>query len=381
MNKALKIIDFFIRKINKKEYNNQTKIEYLDCINFDYLELSKMKVSELFKIYYICFSNLDMVTIENRVDIIKKYLDRIKSKDFGKLDSVYNYFYDYARNKDMIKFYIKNSDYQDMLNQFKTINYPSELELFFTKIFNHNGSIDFNAYNGFLNLCCTTNKLSFVGAIGNIISINTRELNEEAIKNVREEVDAIIKSQFPNIIDNINTMIEKRQLFKIEKNKFDKERQKQLKCLYEIKKDVESYKIVNIDRLNKYIKDDYLTACMYEYNNNLLEHDYDLELKRFSKLNEKSISNREILLEKYNFNIDSNNVLVDDNILEEKLININESLKDIKQYNNIVLSIINNISILNFKKLLNLIYKKYINCAFILENIDKIINDSSLKIL
>lgn len=371
----IKVVDFYIKKYNNLKFEKEDRLSFLNEFKFHFYHLSKLSTSKIFKIYYTCFSRLSMPLIHTRIDFISEYLDRIKPENFLDLNEVYNFFYNCLMSNKIKDCYIKQDDYENMLKQFNSMGFEKELELFLKETFRKkDNTIDFNAYNGFLNLCNEPNKLTFISSISNLIELGDFELREDELKNAEK----IIKKEYPGLIANIDMMKKTKDNLISEEIKFNKNKAKILTILENIKKNIQNNNKIDINKASKGIADEYLLAVLIDYNNNFIVSEYDEVLKEREQLQNNSITQKEILLKKYDFNIDISKIEVDDDTLETKLKTINEYLIDIKKYNNIVLTIINKLDTDKFKILINYIIQEFIDSIFVLDNIKRLTNYKEL---
>lgn len=368
----IKTIESHISMYTNTEYINKNKFEFLNTLDFDYNNLSHLNMTDIFKVYYSCFSNTSFDIICNKFDFLSEYLNRIKPKHFIELNNIYNFFNEILICGNPRDFYMEQDTYENMLTKFNTFKYPDNIKKFIIDIFNDEEKINFNAYNGFLNLCNSLNKITIIGSISFLIEIATYEINGDETPSRKKEIDKIIKKEYPELINNINMMIKYKEKIREEKEKFEKNKFRQIKVLEETLNNIKNNQKVNIDKIKRFIDNNLLIAILLDYNNGFLVNEYESLLEEHEKLRNNSINRRDVLLKELDFKIDVSKILVDDDELEYKLNAINKYFIDIKKYNNIVLMLINNISIENLEILKKVIGDNSLEQIFILDNIKRL---------
>lgn len=372
--KLIKFINYYINKYSSTEYINKDKYNFLNSIDFNYYNLCKLKITDIFKLYYSCFSNTSFEIITNKFDFLSNYLNRIKPTHFLELNDIYDFFYEIITTSDPRKFYIEQDTYENMLLKFNTFPYPPNIKKFIIDIFSDEDEINFNAYNGFLNLCNSINKLNIVGSISYLIEIATYEITGNETPDRKKKIHNVIKKEYPELINNINLMVRYKEKLSNELEIFLKNKTRQINVLEETLNNVNNEKIVDINKVDRFIDSDILVVKLIDYNNSFLTKEYNTLLKENEKLKNNSISRKEVLLKELDFKIDMNKILVNDDELEFKLNIINKYFVETKKYTNIVLMLINKISIENIEILKKVMNDKSLEQVFILENINKLCN-------
>lgn len=368
----IKVIESHISMYRETEYINKNKYEFLNTLDFDYYNLSHLNMTDIFKLYYSCFSNTSFDIICNKFDFLSEYLNRIKPKHFIKLNEIYNFFNEILICGDPYEFYMEQDTYENMLTKFNTFKYPDNIKKFIIDIFSDEEKINFNAYNGFLNLCNSLNKITIIGSISFLIEIATYEIDGNETPIMKKEIDKIIKKEYPELINNINMMIRYKEKLREEQEKFDKNKFRQIKVLEETLNNINNNQKVNIDKIKRFIDNNLLIAILLDYNNGFLVNEYESLLDENEKLRNNSINRRDVLLKELDFKIDVSKILIDDDELEYKLNAINKYFSEAKKYNNIVLMLINKIPIEDFEILKKVIIDNSLEQIFILDNIKRL---------
>lgn len=371
--RVIKFIEYNISKYTNAQYLEIEKYDFLDSINFDYCALSFLNTSDIFKLYYTCFSNTSYQIISSNFEFLKKNLNRIKPKHFMILNDIYEFFKEIIKNGNPRDFYIEEDTYSNMLSKFNTFSYPVKLKKFFIDIFKNGEKIDFNAYNGFLNLCNSLNKISIIGSISFFIELGTIGITGNETPDRKKEINKEIKKEYPELINNINKMIKYKEKLQVEKERFEKNKLKQVNVLEDALKNVKDGKIVDIEKIEKFIDNSIFISKLLDYNNSLLIFEYEALLRENEKLKNNSISRKEVLLKEFEFKLDILKILVDDDELEYKLNSINKFFPEAKKYMNIVLALVNKISIEDFEVLKKVINDNSLEQIFVLENINRLI--------
>ena len=375
MDKFFKIIDFYIKKINNTVFENQNKLNFLNEINIEYKVLYKESFTDLLKLYYVCFSNQNFLTTNIIFAQLEEYLNRITFSDVLILDKLYNELSNSIKNNEIDNYLIKSEKYEDMVEEFNNIDLDKDIKLFFKKLFINQNIINFDAYNTFIKLLNTNNKLSFLKSIITLFDIGFYYRDNSKYEN---KVYFNIEKEYPGLINTLDSMNNIKLKLLDKKKRFDNDKNKKIEFLNSVKDNIKLNKVIDIKLVNKYIKDDYFIACINHYNNFFIFNDYGNKLREYFKLEENSISEKERILKDYDFYVDYNKISISDEELESKLILINESLIDIKKYNNIVLNLLN-IELIDLKRLINIINLNEIDHLFICDNIDKLSNEILLK--
>ena len=170
---VIKFIEYNMSKCVNSQYINKDKYNFINSIDFDFCRLCYMDTADIFKLYYSCFSNTDFNIVCNKFDFLREYLNRIKPEHFLILNDIYNFFYDIILNGNPREFYMEEDSYENMLKKFNTFTYPAKIKKFIMDTFKDGEVINFNAYNGFLNLCNSLNKITIIGSISFLIEIGT----------------------------------------------------------------------------------------------------------------------------------------------------------------------------------------------------------------
>ena len=369
---VIKFIEYNISKCVNSQYIDKDKYDFLNSIDFDYCNLCYMETADIFKLYYSCFSNTSFKVVSSKFEFLKDYLNRIKPEHFLILNEIYNFFYDILLNGNPRDFYMEEDTYQNMLLKFNTFPYPTTIKKFIVNTFKDGETINFNAYNGFLNLCNSLNKITIIGSISFLIEIGTLGITGNETSSRKKEINTEIKKEYPELASNINMMIKCRDRLKNECEKFEKNKSRQIIVLEEALKNVNNGKKIETAKIERFIDSDILISKLIDYNNSFLISEYEELLNENKKLKNNSISRKEILLKELEFKIDISKILVDDEELEYKLNNINKFFPKTKKYTNIVTSLINKISIKDFEILKKLINEESIEEIFVLENINRL---------
>ena len=165
----IKVIETHISKYSNTEYIDKDKYDFLNSIDFNYYSLCNLNTTDIFKVYYSCFSNTSFKVVSNKFDFLSEYLNRIKPEHFLELNDIYDFFYKVIMTSDPREFYMEEDSYENMLSKFNTFKFPMNIRKFIVDIFKDEDIINFNAYNGFINLCNSLNKLTIVGSISYLI--------------------------------------------------------------------------------------------------------------------------------------------------------------------------------------------------------------------
>ena len=375
MNKYIKLIDIFLNKVESEEFELDADLEYLSKFKYNYESLSKESVSTLFKLFYLCFSRFDINKIDNRITSLKEYIDRIKAEDYSILNMIFDTLYDILESGKTIEYlYIKRDSYENMLEQFKNLNIEKDIELFIINIFSKDNKIDFRMYNQALNLLNTMNKLKIFKEIKDLLEIRIIKINEmcEEDKNKSRKV---IRKLFPYLLENINNMNNAYVNLLNNKKKFVSSKKKRINALNNCKENILNNKKVNINEITKFFSNDLLEMYLLEYNNSLVNKEYCGILNDIKDLDNNQVNLKERVLATYKCNVDSSKILIDSNELEQYINLIDKSIPNVKKYNNIMLLLLNKLSLNELEYLLRLINYKLISERFLLDNIIDIINN------
>ena len=369
---VIKFIDYNISKCSESQYIDKDKYEFLNSIDFDYCSLCQLNMTDIFKLYYSCFSNTSFEVVSSKFDFLSKYLNRIKSENFMELSDIYDFFYRIIMTSDPRNFYMEKDTYENMLSKFNSFPYPAKLKKFIIDIFKDGEIINFNAYNGFLNLCNTMNKITIVGSISYLIEIATYGISINEEKTRKKEIDKIIRREYPELINNINKMLKFKEKLQNEYERFEKNKTRQISVLEETLDNVNNDRKIEIDKITRFIDSNILISILLDYNNGFLVEEYEILLNENEKLRNNSISRKEVLLKELDFKLDITKILVDDDELEYKLNLINKYYPEAKRYTNVVLSFINKISKEDFEILNKIIEVNSLEQVFALENINRL---------
>lgn len=369
---VIKFIEYNISKCSNSQYMDKDKYDFLNSIDFDFCRLCYMDTADIFKLYYSCFSNTAFNVVSNKFEFLREYLNRIKPEHFMILNDIYDFFYNIIMSGNPRDFYMEEDTYENMLSKFNAFTYPSKIKKFIIDTFKDGEKINFNAYNGFLNLCNSLNKITIVGSISYLIELGTFGITSNETPSRKKEIYNEIKKEYPELVNNINLMVKCRDRLKDENEKFEKNKSRQINVLEEALKNVNEGKKVEILKIEKFIDSDVLISKLLDYNNSFLTSEYEELLIENKKLKNNSISRKEVLLKELEFKIDMSKILVDDDELEYKLNSINKFFPEAKKYTNIVLALVNKISIEDFEVLKKVITDNSLEQVFVLENINRL---------
>ena len=375
------IIDFYIKKYKTSKFENLSKLNFLENINLDYYELTKLTPTILFKLFYACFSDVKMEIIDKMFDSISQYLDRINDTHYEDLELLYLLNKMLIHNNVIDKYYIVIGDEERMQEQFDELYFDKDIELFLKEIFKtKKDKFDFEAYNNFYKLCNTSKKLAILKAIIDILKIKSCDLSFSMESGDRKFVDKVVKENFSTLLNHINSMQYTKNSIIRENTKFENKNIKRLSILEKVKEDMINGNAIDTKNISKYFDDKYLIAIIINYNHQFKVKEYEKIKEENTRLKAKTIANKDILLDKYKVNIDKDKILVDDFILESKLKSISDYLNSLKKYSNIMLYLINDIDNDSFINIIDLVKKHIIDDKFILFNINKLIKKDILSV-
>lgn len=375
MNKYIKLINIFLNKVEDEEFELDADLEYLSKFKYNYESLSKESVSTLFKLFYLCFSRFDINKIDDRITSLREYIDRIKAEDYSMLSIIYDNIFNILESGRTIEYlYIKQDTYENMLEQFKNLKIEKDIELFIINIFSKNKKIDFRMYNQALNLLNTMNKLNIFKEVKDLLEIQNVKIDDMSEEN-RDKAKKVIRSHFPHLLENISNMNNVYIDLAGKKKKFISNKKRRTNSLNSCKESILNNKKVNINEITKFFSNDLLEIYLLEYNNSLVNKEYCNILNDIKELDNNLVNLKERILVTYECNVDSSKILLDSNELEQYIKLIDKSIPNVKKYNNIMLLLLNKLSLDELAYLLKLINNKLISERFLLDNIIDIISN------
>lgn len=375
MNKYIKLINIFLNKVEDEEFELDDDLEYLSKFKYNYESLSKESISTLFKLFYLCFSSFDINKIDDRITSLREYIDRIKAEDYSMLSIIYDNIFDILESGRTIEYlYIKQDSYENMLEQFKNLKIEKDIELFIINIFSKNNKIDFRMYNQALNLLNTMNKLNIFKEVKDLLEIQNVKIDDMSEEN-RDKAKKVIRSHFPHLLENISNMNNVYIDLAGKKKKFISNKKRRTNALNSCKESILNNNKVNINEITKFFSNDLLEIYLLEYNNSLVNKEYCNILNDIKELDNNQVNLKERILATYECNVDSSKILLDSNELEQYIKLIDKSIPNVKKYNNIMLLLINKLSLDELAYLLKLINNKLISERFLLDNIIDIISN------
>lgn len=374
MNKYLNIVEIFLKKESLKRQTLEKKLNFFRSFIYEYEFLCKESVSSLLKLFYISFSNLDINIIEKYGNFLEKYFDKIESSDFKVLSELYDILISNFDYNTIHSYKIKKDNYITRLNKFKEFKFDEKLIKFIEKIFTSKSKIDFDAYNMSIDLIDDNDKLKIFKEIIDLLEIrNCSEKNLNLYEAIIMKKTVI--EHFPYLVENIAKMSDKadeleqtvkdnNELYNIKKN------------LLEIcKNNIINNRKININEVKKTFPNSLLLLYMIEYNNSLVNEEYSSILNDIKELNNNQVNLKERILATYKCNVDSSKILIDSNELEQYINLIDKSIPNVKKYNNIMLLLLNKLSLNELEYLSKLINDKLISERFLLDNIIDIISN------
>lgn len=375
MNKYIKLISIFLNKVEDEEFELDADLEYLSKFKYNYESLSKESVSTLFKLFYLCFSRFDINKIDDRITSLREYIDRIKAEDYSMLSIIYDNILNILESGRTIEYlYIKQDTYENMLEQFKNLKIEKDIELFIISIFSKNNKIDFRMYNQALNLLNTMNKLNIFKEVKDLLEIQNAKIEDMSEEN-RNKTKKVIRNHFPHLLENISNMNNVYIDLAGKKKKFISNKKRRTNALNSCKESILNNNKVNINEITKFFSNDLLEIYLLEYNNSLVNKEYCNILNDIKELDNNQVNLKERILATYECNVDSSKILLDSNELEQYIKLIDKSIPNVKKYNNIMLLLLNKLSLDELAYLLKLINNKLISERFLLDNIIDIISN------
>lgn len=375
MNKYIKLINIFLNKVEDEKFELDADLEYLSKFKYNYESLSKESVSTLFKLFYLCFSRFDINKIDDRITSLREYIDRIKAEDYSMLSIIYDNILNILESGRTIEYlYIKQDTYENMLEQFKNLKIEKDIELFIISIFSKNNKIDFRMYNQALNLLNTMNKLNIFKEVKDLLEIQNAKIEDMSEEN-RNKTKKVIRNHFPHLLENISNMNNVYIDLAGKKKKFISNKKRRTNALNSCKESILNNKKVNINEITKFFSNDLLEIYLLEYNNSLVNKEYCNILNDIKELDNNQVNLKERILVTYECNVDSSKILLDSNELEQYIKLIDKSIPNVKKYNNIMLLLLNKLSLDELAYLLKLINNKLISERFLLDNIIDIISN------
>lgn len=375
MNKYIKLINIFLNKVEDEEFELDADLEYLSKFKYNYESLSKESVSTLFKLFYLCFSRFDINKIDDRITSLREYIDRIKAEDYSMLSIIYDNILNILESGRTIEYlYIKQDTYENMLEQFKNLKIEKDIELFIISIFSKNNKIDFRMYNQALNLLNTMNKINIFKEVKDLLEIQNAKIEDMSEEN-RNKTKKVIRNHFPHLLENISNMNNVYIDLAGKKKKFISNKKRRTNALNSCKESILNNNKVNINEITKFFSNDLLEIYLLEYNNSLVNKEYCNILNDIKELDNNQVNLKERILATYECNVDSSKILLDSNELEQYIKLIDKSIPNVKKYNNIMLLLLNKLSLDELAYLLKLINNKLISERFLLDNIIDIISN------
>ena len=381
MNKELiEKLNSKISQIENSIYEDEEKYEYLKKYTYTYQELSKLSISELFKVFYLAFTNISYQQLNSYINYLEEEFNKIEEPALDSFKSLLDDFDYYLEKEKFDNLFIKAENKKSAYKIFESLDLREKSFNILEFIFSDNEELDYEKYNLFLKFFDHKAKIVIGDSVSDIIEIKIlkRKFGYQKIykdKNITE----MIKKGYPdlfNIIDELNKTIHDMKT-KIKKNKSNTE--KKLETYKNILNNINLRKHIDLKKIENYIDDSDLLSSIIIYNCNVNNEIYFSVKDNYNSLNNNEFSKKDEILSKLGFKLNINKIEIENEELERKLKEINKYFPELKKYNNIVLKIINNLEYHNFIKIIELYKTNDLTETFILNNIDIITNKETLN--
>ena len=324
-----------------------------------YKKILEMSTKDLIIYLYIFEFKKNRRLLEELVNNILPCFEKIEIKEFKVL----------IENLDTILY---NKDIEELKSN-NILNKNNIIYNILLKMFTYDDIFIHNKYNNFKKFIDTENKQIFMSALYIIFAYKdkTTKIKDNKINEYKN-----------NAINVMNFIIkDKKEIIKKYKDSYTN----MLKILKKILKTSEEEMYIYLNEYEKNIlkqTTNTLTILIIVelYNNILASNEYYRVKFINEELNNSSITKIDEILHKYNCKIDIKNIKLSPTELEDVLNEITNNLKCIKNNNNILNKLINNIEYKYLKEIINLNNKNYISEKFIIDNISLLTNQESLII-
>lgn len=369
MSRLEKYINYYLNKYKRIEFSHIDNINLLK--QYDY-NIDVFINYNFVDYLYILYAGNSTNNYELFYSLIKKYHDyfeKIIDEDYAAMLVFYKRI-EKIKEEDFYKnFMLIGKDYSDKLEEFSKLDYPEIVKEFLSKLFTkEDGNIDFDAYNSFIEHFLNKDSLILFRTITEIYKLKKVIKETNAIEGKRQKTKNKVIDDYSFMTKRIISVITGTK-YRLEKEyrELEKEKNKNISLLESLQKDINSGGLINLEKYKRLDEEKIINEIVI-YNSKLLDEKY-----KNVKIDNKELINNEV--EKFEEELLTNNICIDFNKIEISLeearnkIEIIKKYPNIIKYNNIVLYLINSISLNNLDRLFNLIDNKIIDELFILNNI------------
>lgn len=308
------------------------------------------------------------------IDKYKDNFDRVNASDLDRLIDLYNaILISYNSNNSLL---ISNDSYLNQLEEFNNKPFSSEVKILLKKLFTvKDEKLDFEFYNIFFKDFLNENDKSIFLGIIEIYKIKYIKEYASKVKVEKAKVtNKAIKRHGDIALKVLDLVMETKKQIEGEYNSFQRLKSKQVNLFKNLLNDIKTNEYIDIEKYRKLLDPDVLLELLF-YNSQFYNRDYEEEKTKFVKSDTDELE--EYLL-KENINIDLTKVNVETDVVINKL-NILSKVKEIMKYNNILLHIINNISLENLTNIIGFMNEKIYDEKFLLDNIMCLKNDDEVN--
>ena len=374
MSKLEKYANYYLNKYRNIEFDHNDNLEMLNRYNYVFDKFITYSFLDYLYILYAGSSSNNFILFEGLIDKFSVYFDRVTIDDYPLLESFFNQIYRIHKNNEYEKCKLKNKTNRE----FKKIPFNKETKKFLTRIFtNEEGKVDLEAYNEFIICFLNSDSLNIFRSIKELMKFKFTKKEAESIEGHRKRlIDKVVNehSELPRKILSVITSVK----YKLEQDKKDieKNKKKNIDYLEKILDCIKNNKFININDFKKLDEPKVLTEIVI-YNSELNNEIYDKLVNSNKDLIDNDVDTLEEELLSSNINIDLDMLSISLSDAKEK-IEVLKRYSELTKYNNIMLYLVNNISLENIRKLSDLISENILDEEFVLNNIMYLKEESNL---
>jgi len=379
VNKLSKYVEFYKRKVQKLKMQDMSIYDFYKSRNFDINTFLDYKFIDYM---YIFIAGINANNFDSKYALItgfEKYFERIEDNDYAELATFYMALTKAFEKNNIDKYKINLEDsYNEQIECFNNM-YCDKIREFISKVFMMDSInyIDFASYNAFIELLFNDVSKNFMFIVS-VYELKTLFFRAKEKGTLNSKMKAlIIKDKGAELKEVLSSLNDVKNTIILAYKNFNSIKQKALNLLKLLEKEISEGKLIEVNKY-KSLGEELLFAQIYIYNSEIQKKEYDIELKREKKLDNEELNALEDYIYKENINISIEELKVsnEEALMKIKLLN---KFKEIIQYNNIMICIINNISIDNLKNLVSFIDSKYFDELFFINNIIYFKNDKLLN--
>lgn len=366
MNSFYEMVEQQLNETKAIKNNLKPCVDIYKKYSYNINDFSKYNFSDYLTLIY---TTTYIENVEKYTKIIEKYkdkLDRVDAHDLDRIIELYNSLT--ISYKSELSLLITSYNYEQRLEEFNKKPFNKDARILLNKILlDSNNKLDFDFYNILIKEFFNKTDKSLLIGIIEIYKIKyIKECTNEIKENAKKIANKAIRDKGNLGLKVLDLITKTKNRVEGEYNVFERAKIKQINLLTQLLNDIKKNEYIDIEQYRKLTEGNILLELLF-YNSKFYNDDYELELERNNNIN-YNINKLEEFFLKENINIDIESINIDyEKVIDKIKVIIN--LKQLTKYNNVLLYIINNISLDNLKKIILFLNEKLYNEKFLLDNI------------